>query len=112
MNFKEVTILSGQSLSAAVDLQSSAAIARIEFPSAWTAANLTFQTSADGVTYREYLDATGAAVTVNGGADRIVGIDAVLFDGLRFLKVRSGTSGVPVSQGADRVLRLLLLERS
>jgi len=103
------TISSGQSLSSAIDLGSSTLFA-IQMPAAWTtAANITFQASYDGVTYCNMYDSNGTEMTVTGVAasEFIVLALPTQWIGVRFLKIRSGTSGTPVSQGADRVLGLI-----
>lgn len=100
-----LTILSGQSLSDALDLKGRI-LTGVFLPAAWTAANLTFQASPDGGTYYDAWD-QALEITVSAAASRFVAIDAQLFLGVRFLKVRSGTSGTPVAQGADRALILM-----
>jgi len=102
------TIANGESLSAAVDL-GTGRLAGIVMPAAWTAANLTFQTSPDGVTWRDRYDWLGGEVTVVAAAARSIQVNLADWLGVRFLKVRSGTSGTPVNQGAERVLTLVLV---
>lgn len=102
------TIANGASLSGAVDC-GSARLALIVMPAAWTTADLTFQESADGVTYVDKYDAFGAEYTVVcGGTSRSLTINLVDFIGTRYLKVRSGTTGTPVVQGGARDLTLVL----
>lgn len=104
-----VTIANGASLSGAIDC-SEGRPARIVIPSAWTTANLTFQTSYDGTTYNDLYDAFGTEYTVTvGGASRGIILPLADFIGVRYLKVRSGTTGTPVTQGADRTLKLVLV---
>lgn len=83
-------------------------IASITMPAAWTAANLTFQGSQDGVNYTDIYDSTGAEVPVSAAASHTIAIDQ--FDGAIFIKIRSGTGGTPVNQGAARTL-IVLVER-
>jgi hypothetical protein len=108
-----VTISNGTSLSAAVDLETTAGIgarlARIDMPAAWTAANLTFQASTDGVTYNNLFDSSGGEYTVTAAANAAIIVPLADFIGIRFLKIRSGTSGTPVNQAADRTLQLVLV---
>jgi len=100
------TIASGTSLSAAVDL-SGRHITGILMPAGWTAADLTFSASPDGVTYGDFYDETGEySLTVAAGV--FVGLNIASLMGFRYLKVRSGTSGAPVNQGADRDITLML----
>lgn len=103
-------IANGASLSGAVDIVGLTLVG-VLIPSSWTTADLTFQVSVDGSTYVdvyndsgvEYLVQVGAASTYivlnkSGYAD---------FAGMRYLKVRSGTSGTPVNQGGARTLTLI-----
>lgn len=102
-----VTISSGTSLSAAIDLGSTILFA-IQIPSSWTTANITFQASADGVTYANLYDSTGTEVTVTAAASEFIVFSAPApWMGIRFIKVRSGTSSTPVNQGADRALSIV-----
>lgn len=100
------TIANGASLSGVVDLGGRKLVA-IDMPAAWTAANLTFQASCDGVTYDDLYD--GAAErTLTVAASRYQAQVISDWVGIRFLKLRSGTSGVPVNQGADRIISLVV----
>lgn len=103
------TITNGTSLSTGIDL-GTARLSRIVIPAAWTAANITFQASADGVTYADLYDASGTEYTITvGGASRSIIVPLADFVGIRYVKVRSGTTGSPVNQGADRALTLVLV---
>lgn len=104
---KDAVISSGQSLSAAIDLEQ-LNITGFQMPSSWTAAKLTFQVSADGVTYADAVDASGNELQVTVSASKFVGVDLPELSGIRFLKVRSGISGTPVSQAADRTISIVL----
>lgn len=108
-----VTILSGASLSDAINLGGRAPVA-ILMPASWSAASLTFQASYDGTTYQDVYapgsDGTQAEVTHATAASRHVTIDANAFAGARFFKVRSGTSAAAVNQGANRVLTVVTRE--
>lgn len=101
------TILSGTALSGAIDLRA-ASLAKIQMPASWTAANLTFQVSYDGTTFANLYDEAGNEITVTAAASRVIAVDVGTFIGARYLKVRSGTAGTPVNQGADRALQLSL----
>lgn len=100
------TIANGQSLSDAIDL-GGLRLVSIVMPSAWTAANLTFQVSHDGTTYNNLYDAGGSEVTTTAAASRYIYLDPAFWSGIRFLKVRSGTSGAAVAQGAERLVTLV-----
>jgi hypothetical protein len=102
------TIASGASLSGAVDT-GTARLAQINMPAAWSAANLTFQTSDDGVTYRNLYDSSGTEYVVTAAAGRSIILSLADFIAARFLKVRSGTAGVSVNQAAARDLGLVLV---
>lgn len=105
-----VTISSGQSLSGALDIGGiNVEIIGIVMPVAWTAANLTFQVSADGTTFQNLYDDGGNELMVAAGAGRTIGLHSDVSRALgrfRYLKVRSGTSGTPVNQAADRTITL------
>ena len=101
-----VVIANGASLSGVADL-TGFMLAGIQMPSAWTAASLTFQVSLDGTTFQDMYATDGTEVTVTGAAaSRFLAFVPSDFAGARYLKVRSGTSGSAVTQGAARTLVL------
>jgi len=105
-----VTILNAASLSAAVELHG-ADILRINMPAAWTAADLTFQLSDDGGGnwYGNVYWDWGPEMVIDADVD--MSIELSPFVGLHNIdriKVRSGTAGVPVAQGDDRVITLIV----
>jgi hypothetical protein len=105
-NVLTVTIANGASLSDAAHIGAGTLIG-IQLPTI-TSAALTFQGSADGTTFVEALDASSAAVTVAASVGlRYIKAPADLV-GVPYLKVRSGTSGAPVNQGADRTITLVV----
>jgi hypothetical protein len=104
--FFDATITNGTSLSGVIDL-GSMTLCGVLISAAWTAAGLSFQGSPDGVIYGKLIDASGTEITaasIAGG--EYLSLDPHKFFGTRFLKLRSGTNGTPVNQGADRVLRV------
>lgn len=103
------TISNGTALSASVDL-SAGRLGRIVIPAAWTTANITFQTSSDGTNFSNLYDSVGNeyTVTVAGPSTAII-IPLSDFLSVRYLKIRSGTSGTPINQAADRSLTLVLV---
>lgn len=105
-------ILSGASLGAAVDLAEQR-LHRIAMPAAWTVAGLTFQVSADGVTFNDLYNETGEYALTSSvvGASRSIVLDQAIFYGIRYLKVRSGTGAAAVNQAADRTLTLVTVPR-
>lgn len=102
-----VEILSGASLSAAVNLGGRIP-AGVYMPATWTAAGLTFEVSPDGSTYYPLEDIDGNEYTATVVASVYVAFDTTKFFGARYMKVRSGTSAAAVNQGADRTLTLAL----
>jgi|SRR6185369_11103947 len=100
----QIVILNGQSLSAAIDIDCDGLCALI-MPSAWTVANLTFQASESlaGV-YNNVYDSSGTELQITAAASRHITLNPLNFAGMRFIKVRSGTSGAAVNQAADRII--------
>lgn len=106
-SLEPATIAINASLSDAIHLHNMRLFA-IQMPAAWDAANLTFQGSADaGTTYYNVYDDNGAEVTIAAAALRFIIFDPARFLGLQRLKIRSGTSGVPVVQTAARSILLV-----
>jgi hypothetical protein len=101
-----IIIANGESLSGSVGLGGSTMVG-IVMPATWTAANLTVQASHDGATYNNLYDDLGTEVTVTAAASRYIALDPSVFAGIRYLKVRSGTSGSAVNQGGDRTITLV-----
>ena len=99
---------STNSITAAIDLLHTR-LARIDMPATWTAANLTFQASWDGVTFNNLYDAAGSEYVVTAAASRAIIIPLVDLFGARFLKIRSGLAGAAVNQAAARTLKLTLV---
>lgn len=106
--FQTVTIANGQSLSGNIDLP--AAMFGIDMPATWTAADLTFQVSPDGVTFNDLYDETAAEVVVRAAAARSIRFsNPGQWLAIRTLRVRSGTAAAPVAQGGARTLTLCLV---
>src|SRR5262249_34592172 len=105
-----VRISNGQSLSAPINLGAKI-LCGIQMPASWTTAGLSFQASDDGgVTWQDMYDSSGTEVWVMSSAavpGQRVTINTNLFAGVDFLRVRSGTGGAPVAQGAARTLTLI-----
>lgn len=101
-----VTIASGQSLSGGVDIMGRKLVA-ILMPSAWTTASMTFQASVDGTNYFDVYDGSSErALVVAANYYSMLNIGDWI--GIRYLRVRSGTSGAPVNQGGSRVVTLVV----
>lgn len=101
------TITSGTALAPAVDLTIYRVFA-ISMPTTWSAAAITFQASVDGINYFNVVDDTGTEVSVTAAASQyIVLTTPAKMLGARWLKVRSGTSSVPVNQGSTVVVNIV-----
>ena len=103
-----VTITSGQSLSAEAQIGNSM-IVGVLMPSTWTAANLTFQfATGSGGTFFNVYDEYGFERTVSVAVTtgQYTQIEPNRLPCFNYVKVRSGTAGVPVNQGADRSIVL------
>jgi len=99
-------IANGASLSGAIDLRGYVPYA-IEMPAAWTAAGLSFEVSSDGTNFSDLYDSSGE-YTLSASAGTAIGFPgANVFVGFKYIKIRSGTSGTPVNQGAARSLKIL-----
>lgn len=107
-----VSIAAATALSPAVDLAGQR-LHRIALPAAWTAAAITFQSSFDGTTWNDLYDGNGEVTlaSANVAAGRAIVVDPAVFLGVRFLKVRSGTSASPVAQAAQRDCTLVTVAR-
>jgi hypothetical protein len=89
-------------------------LAKIFMPSEWTAASLTFTESpAQGGTFHNlYDDASASAeVTIPAAASETITIsdNKDKLSAMTYFKVRSGTSALPVQQGAERTIGLLFV---
>jgi hypothetical protein len=103
------TIANGAALSAAVDLRGFEPLA-IQMPAAWTAAGLSFEVSDDGVNFADLYNTSGE-YTLTVAVDRAVALsNPNELSGFQFIKVRSGTTGTPVNQGADRIVKIIAKE--
>jgi hypothetical protein len=85
-------------------------LSAILMSTAWTAAGLSFQASLSASsTFFNVFGSTGDEVTyTTTGNGNMITFDPALWIGIRFLKVRSGTSGTPVAQAAARSVTCLL----
>ena len=107
------TISAGQSLSDAIDCSAVDRVIRIIMPAAWNGAPLTFQLSSNGSTFQNLIHVNpttffpyeviaprpvpGACITMPPGMSWA----------MNFLKIRSGTSGLPVVQDVDCAFQLV-----
>lgn len=105
MGYVVAQIVNGASLSDVIDLWG-CLLGAIQTPSAMTGTALTFQGSYDGLTFNNVYDDSGTELSVTSGASRVILIDPATFGTIRYLKVRSGSSGTPTSELATRNLIL------
>lgn len=97
------TIANNASLSDAVTLGAYRATALL-MPAGWTAASITFQVSVDGTNYYNLYDAAGNEKTITVSTSRAVYLPTDDFLGFKYMKIRSGTAGSPVTQLAERLV--------
>ena len=84
-------------------------ICGIIMPAAWDAADLTFQASCDvAANVANVYDKDGLELDIKTAAGSFITIDPSYFAGVRFIKVRSGTSVTPVNQSATRSIVLAI----
>lgn len=107
-HYMSIDIANGASLSEAAPLAGMVLVGII-IPSSWTAADLTFQASHDGTNYANVYGDDGAERTVEADASRFIMLDPVNWLSASWLKVRSGTAGLAVNQGAARTITLVLV---
>ncbi len=101
------TIANGASLSNEIDFGGSS-MQMMLMPTAWTVAVITFQVAeATGGTLRNAYDEFGNEVSVTIAASRAVPVPLELA-GVRFVKIRSGTGGSAVNQGAECIITVIL----
>jgi hypothetical protein len=103
------TIANASSISPDIPMLTGTPVA-IQMPAAWTAANLTFTASADGVTFYDLYDSAGTEVSVVAAASRfIVFPKTIEWDAIRYMRIRSGTTALPVAQGAARTMIMVYI---
>ncbi len=101
------TIAASSNISAEVDLGAGRLVG-LYVPSGWTAANITFQVSPDGVNFGNMFSYLGAEVIFVAVPGQFLAVDPTLWKGARAIKVRSGASGSPVTQASQVVLQLVV----
>jgi hypothetical protein len=105
----QVTVSSGDSVSTVFSVPGGYTICGLEMPTAWTsAASITLQSSLDGTTFMNLYDMFGSEVTIVADASRTILLNSGDLWSCRYVKLRSGTSGTPVLQGADRVIKVII----
>lgn len=107
---QDTTILNGQSQSTVLDITDRVILA-VELPATWTAANITLLASQTaGGTFLPVKNQDGTDLTITAAAAQVNVISALLTQGLRYVKLRSGTPAAPVVQLADRVINVATQE--
>jgi len=107
-----VTILSGASQSGEFKVPAWDLLVGVELPTVWTAAEVSFLVSTSGSgNFRPLLDTAGEVQFPSSSGDRYFSLHPDTFLHCPVLKVRSGTSAVPVNQGADRTINLITVSR-
>ena len=102
-------IPNGGSLSPAFDLRGFEPQAII-MPAAWTAAGLSFEVSDDGENFADLYNTSGE-YTVAVDVDRAIALpNPNELSAFKHIKVRSGTTGTPVAQAADRLIKIIAKE--
>ena len=112
LNYEDLDITSGLAVSTDIFVVGRYLSAIDILGDSWDTANLTFQASPTSVDsdFMNVYDDCGNEYAVTVAAERHVILNADMFSGIRFLRVRSGTSGTPVAQTAARVLRVWLVD--
>ncbi len=102
------TIAASGNLSGAVKLGGYTPVALI-MPSGWDAGGITFQVTHDGDNYANLYDAAGeyALTTSAVGTSRVILLVPGDLLGFIGIKLRSGTSGTPVTQTAERIITIV-----
>lgn len=104
-------IANGESLSTAIQVGRHL-VTGFLMPSSWTAADLTFTGAASrGGTHGVIKDSDGTELTVSAAASIFISLTSAEMDilsGAVELKIRSGPSAVPVAQGAERSIVVVL----
>jgi len=106
IDLQTATIGTGTALSAEVPLGEKTLVG-ILMPAAWDAASLTFQATTDDTNFAELQDGAGGAISFTVSAGVFVAVDPAKWRGITGVKVRSGTSGAPVNQTANRTITLV-----
>jgi hypothetical protein len=101
-----VTIANGQSVSGVIDLEDLSLVGLV-MPAAWTAASLTLEGSYDGTNFFSVYDESQEVSLTSPSASRWIMLSPSKYANLRYLKLRSGTSGGPVNQGQDSTITLI-----
>ncbi len=103
---RNATIAINTSLSGAVDI-TGCTVAGIIMSAGWDTASITAQASVDGTNFYNLYDEFATEVTVSAAASRFIRLSPADWWGVRYVKLRSGTSGTAVNQTAARTLKVV-----
>jgi len=101
------TIANGAALAPAVRLPNGHGLVGILMPAAWTAAAITAQISLDNVTFYDLYSPDGTEVSIVVSAAAAIYLLPAEWIIANYIKIRSGTTGTPVNQGAERAVTLV-----
>ena len=102
------TIASGAALSNEIDIEGTHYLA-LSISSGWTAAGITFQAAAfSSGTFQDIYDNAGTEVSITAASSRCVEINKTAILPLRYIKLRSGTTTLPVNQTVTRTINILM----
>jgi hypothetical protein len=97
-----VTIANGATTSTALTVRTNSKLLAFETPSAFTGTAVTFEASSDsGTTYKPVYDGT-TQYSINVGTSRHVAINPTVFEGVRVVRVISGST-----EAAARTITLI-----
>lgn len=103
-----LNLSSGQSLSDSLRFAGGHLPIAILMPSGWDAANLTFQGwDPNAKAWKNIYTNDGTELTYTAAASRWIILKPIDFAGVQVLKIRSGTSGTPVTQTSTRQFTVL-----
>lgn len=109
-NVVDARIADNGTLSTAIEIPPNQYLAALVVPAGWVAADISFQGSHDGTTFYDVYDEFDAEVVVQAAASRYIVLEPARFLCFGWIKVRSGTTGTPVSQtGGPLVLEAILI---
>ena len=106
----QATIASGASVSGSLEAMDSALIGFV-MPAVWNTAALNIEVSMDNATWATVVyDDNGLAVSswATPVAAAAYAVDALSMLPWRYVRFRSGTSGSPANQGADRLITAVM----
>lgn len=96
-------------LSGAIDVGDGGLMA-LQLSSTWVTASITFQASSDlNGTYVEAVDSNATAISISSiAASQYIALNAAVFAGMRYIKIRSGTAGSPVTQTTAQNIKTMV----